>query len=58
MMWLKTCPRCRGDLYVERGIGETYVSCLQCGHTLNKMEEEHLRQSPAYQRRVGVTRAA
>jgi hypothetical protein len=32
MLVLKGCPRCSGDLYVERGIGLlTELVCLQCG---------------------------
>jgi hypothetical protein len=37
---LKQCPKCRGDLYVER---DTYgraddLRCLQCGKALNREE--------------------
>jgi hypothetical protein len=31
MLVLKGCKRCTGDLYLERGIGESNVVCLQCG---------------------------
>ena len=34
MMIAKSCPRCRGDLSLVRDVGDTYFSCLQCGHTL------------------------
>lgn len=48
MMWLKGCPKCRGDLYEEPAIGarsvaSRYISCLQCGHTLSDQEELALR---------------
>ena len=26
------CPRCKGDLYLERDDGMTFVHCLQCGY--------------------------
>ncbi len=47
MMWLKGCPRCKGDLFEEAGIGpEVYgahfVNCLQCGYTLSGEEQSRL----------------
>lgn len=49
-LWLKSCPRCRGDLYEEAAIGlhrlaSRYVSCLQCGHVLSESEEARLLQA-------------
>jgi predicted nucleic-acid-binding Zn-ribbon protein len=49
MMWLKGCPKCRGDLYEEPAIGAhsvavRYVSCLQCGYMLTDQEEMALRR--------------
>ncbi|MBI3969499.1 MAG: hypothetical protein HY329_27965 [Chloroflexi bacterium] len=32
MMWLKSCPRCQGDLYLEHDIEFSSVKCIQCGH--------------------------
>lgn len=58
MMWLKSCPRCTGDLFMERAIGESYVSCLQCGHTLTRMEEESLTRRYPARRRERQKRAA
>jgi len=35
-MWSKACPRCLGDLFAQRHLGnEIEVSCLQCGHVLH-----------------------
>ncbi len=45
MMWLKACPRCRGDLFMERNVGDSYMVCLQCGHVLNSVQEEVLKAS-------------
>lgn len=53
-MWLKGCPRCRGDLFEEPALGipilvTHYITCLQCGHVLSVAEERALagqRQSP------------
>lgn len=45
MLWLKGCPRCHGDLFLERDIGATYVVCIQCGYTLTEAQEQRLRLS-------------
>lgn len=39
-MLMKKCPKCRGDIYVERYLGgiEDWV-CLQCGYTLSPQLE-------------------
>jgi len=31
MMVFRGCPKCEGDLYVEKSIGEAELVCLQCG---------------------------
>ena len=31
MFWLKGCPHCSGDLYVDQDQYGSFVSCLQCG---------------------------
>ena len=33
MLLLKACPRCRGDLVVEKEEFTQMVSCLQCGYS-------------------------
>lgn len=41
-MWrLKGCPKCGGDVFVDRDISGWYEQCLQCGylHDLNSIEE-------------------
>jgi DNA-directed RNA polymerase subunit M/transcription elongation factor TFIIS len=38
-MWnFKSCPRCRGDIFIDEDIDKTYYKCLQCGfeRELNK----------------------
>ena len=32
MVWLKECPRCRGDLYLNKDTYVWYRKCLQCGY--------------------------
>ena len=39
MFWLKSCPRCGGDLYDERDQYGHYIVCIQCGHYLTEAEE-------------------
>jgi hypothetical protein len=46
MFWLKSCPRCRGDLYEGKDVYGRYVACLQCGHYLGEAEELLLRYLP------------
>ena len=41
-MWLKACPRCRGDLIRQDDLDGPYVGCLQCGHVLRPSEEQRL----------------
>ena len=43
MFWLKSCPRCHGDLYEKADIYGPYIDCLQCGHYLTAIEDEILR---------------
>ncbi len=32
-MWnFKSCPRCRGDVFVDEDLDRTYLKCLQCGY--------------------------
>jgi hypothetical protein len=44
MLWLKGCPRCRGDLtLIDEGfLNQRYVQCLQCGHILSGAHEAAL----------------
>ena len=43
MFWLKSCPRCHGDLNENTDIYGNYISCLQCGHYLTTIEEAYVR---------------
>ena len=33
MLFLKACPRCRGDLVIEREEFARMATCLQCGYS-------------------------
>jgi hypothetical protein len=41
-VWLKSCPRCAGDLLVKADIEGSYVECVQCGSELSPVEEAFL----------------
>lgn len=43
MFWLKSCPRCQGDLYDSKDIYGSYIDCFQCGHYLTAEEDAQLR---------------
>lgn len=43
MFWLKSCPRCHGDLYEKSDIYGSYIDCFQCGHYLTSDEDARLR---------------
>jgi len=46
-MWIyKSCPRCRGDIFVDADITRTYIKCLQCGY-----EREIVKINPVTNRR-------
>ncbi len=36
---LRSCPRCGGDIYIDRDWHVWYEQCLQCGY-LNDMPDE------------------
>ncbi len=35
VMWLKACPKCRGDLLLDSDYYGHYVSCTRCGAMLD-----------------------
>ena len=42
--WLKSCPKCGGDLEEVDAPLETYVECVQCGPELTPGQEHVLRR--------------
>jgi predicted nucleic-acid-binding Zn-ribbon protein len=62
-MWLKGCPKCRGDLFEEPAVGAQsvavrFITCLQCGHTLSEDEEQDLQRPTAVAARTDRSRVA
>jgi hypothetical protein len=44
MYWLKSCPRCHGDLFDNSDVYGNYIDCLQCGHYLTAEQETLVRE--------------
>ena len=39
MIKLKACPKCHGDLYLEKDQYGRFLSCLQCGYLTELLSE-------------------
>ena len=35
MLYFKPCPRCRGDMKLDRDLYGSYKLCLQCGYMID-----------------------
>ena len=42
MLWLKACPRCKGDLYRKDDMYGSYIACLQCSSYVPEAEQDRL----------------
>jgi len=51
MFWLRSWPRCQGDLYDNENIYGNYIDCLPFGHYLTAEEEEKVRLDSPHGRR-------
>lgn len=40
MFFFKACPRCGGDMYLNRDMYGAYTQCVQCGCVLYIQEEK------------------
>jgi len=48
MMWLKACPKCKGDLVLDKDHYGWYKSCIQCGYVQDQKDaDQHHRQGTA-----------
>ena len=52
MMLLKGCPRCRGDLHINKDIYGEYKQCVQCGY-MEDLEPRNTRTLPATTAKTG-----
>ena len=41
MVWLKACPRCKGDLFLDDDHYGKFKSCVQCGYIRDLGEGPH-----------------
>jgi ribosomal protein S27AE len=56
VVWrLRSCPKCGGDIFVDRDVNGWYEQCLQCGyvHDLATMVEvkEQVKEQPREKKR-------
>ncbi len=40
MVYFKGCPRCKGDMHLNRDMYGQYKECLQCGYMLDVEKAE------------------
>ena len=38
MVWLKSCPKCKGDLFLDQDHYGKFKSCVQCGYIRDLVE--------------------
>ena len=56
MLYLRSCPKCHGDVYDDGDHYGRYLACMQCGHYLTAAEEVAVRMRQPVQT-VEVKRA-
>ena len=50
MLHSKACPRCSGDLALVQDVGDTYLSCVQCGYLTYQVNTGRQQTAPALAR--------
>ncbi len=56
MLYLRSCPKCKGDMHADSDIYGTYRQCLQCGYLediTEKAEKLGRPQADYFRRRSG-----
>lgn len=44
-MWkLKGCPKCNGDIFLEKDVSGWYERCLQCGYNRDMLSVVEVRE--------------
>ena len=47
VVWkLKNCPRCGGDMFIDRDLDTWYAQCLQCSHRHEMESPDELEKQP------------
>ena len=49
MLYFRSCPRCKGDMHVNRDMYGTYKECLQCGNMIDIERPNSLLLAPIEQ---------
>ena len=44
MFWLRACPRCNGDVFLEEDTDGYYVVCLQCGYLFEVQRQASVKE--------------
>ncbi len=42
MVWLKSCPKCGGDLYLRQEIEGNEIACFECGQVASRRMTKQL----------------
>jgi hypothetical protein len=53
MVWIRCCPRCKGDVQDNRDTYGNYFVCVQCGYYLTNFEEICLRHLTSFRSLAG-----
>jgi hypothetical protein len=46
MVWLKACPKCKGDLFLDEDHYGKFKSCVQCGYIRDLLESSQETPQP------------
>lgn len=57
MFWLKACPRCAGDLYLDINSRGKDIVCLQCGYRRYILMQGDNRAKKGYARAESAPRS-
>jgi len=52
MLRLKDCPKCKGDVQLDRDHYGWYEQCLQCGHIRDLPNIAEVKQQPVEEKNV------
>ena len=55
MRWrLRSCPRCGGDMFIDKDLYGWYEKCLQCGHCCELRGLDEFRYHPSIKDKEAV----
>lgn len=46
MVFLKACPRCKGDIYLDQDAYGSFLKCLQCGYHKDAIKNDSAHKFP------------